>query len=233
MVVRIFILIIITTSTSFTQEDSLSKLKFNFYKEIYYSYDFLNPANSEKPGFLYNHKKHNEVNINLILAKASYSGTQIRSNLALMAGTYAQYNLINEAEWAKFIFEANVGIKLRKGMWLDAGILPSHIGFESAVSADCWTLTRSVLAENSPYFETGAKLSYSSDNEKIYLAALVLNGWQNVQKPYSVSKLSTGVQITIKPTTKTTINYSNFFGTVSTDRSARSRKFYLENQSQN
>ncbi|MBK8628485.1 MAG: outer membrane beta-barrel protein [Saprospiraceae bacterium] len=28
---------------------------------------------------------------------------------------------------------------------MDAGIFPSHIGFESAISADNWTLTRSLL----------------------------------------------------------------------------------------
>ena len=28
----------------------------------------------------------------------------------------------------------------KKNLWIDAGILPSHIGFESAVSKDCWTL---------------------------------------------------------------------------------------------
>jgi hypothetical protein len=40
--------------------------------------------------------------------------------------------------------------------------MPSHIGFESVISADCWTLTRSLLAENSPYYETGMRLEATS-----------------------------------------------------------------------
>jgi hypothetical protein len=61
----------------------------------------------------------------------------------------------------------------KQNLWLDAGIMPSHIGFESAVSADCWTLTRSLLAENSPYYETGIKLGYVSKDEKLYISALL------------------------------------------------------------
>ena len=39
---------------------------------------------------------------------------------------------------------ANAGYKLsaKKAWWLDIGVLPSHIGFESAVGKDNWTLTR-------------------------------------------------------------------------------------------
>jgi hypothetical protein len=51
----------------------------------------------------------------------------------------------------KNIYEANVGISLNKknNLWVDAGVMPSHIGFESAISMDNWYLTRSLLAENS------------------------------------------------------------------------------------
>jgi hypothetical protein len=31
---------------------------------------------------------------------------------------------------------------------------------------DCWTLTRSILAENSPYYESGAKITYTNKNKK-------------------------------------------------------------------
>ena len=80
-----------------------------------------------------------------------------------MTGNYARYNLSGEPDWAKYIYEANVGFRLSKkqNIWIDAGIMPSHIGFESAISADCWTLTRNILAENSPYYESGVKLGYT------------------------------------------------------------------------
>ncbi len=46
--------------------------------------------------------------------------------------------------------------------------MPSHIGFESAVGSDCWNLTRSILAENSPYFESGIKLNYTNKKQDVY-----------------------------------------------------------------
>ncbi len=62
-------------------------------------------------------------------------------------------------------YEGNVGIKLSENnnLWLDVGVFPSHIGFESAVGKDNWALTRSLNAENTPYFESGAKVSYTSE----------------------------------------------------------------------
>ena len=85
----------------------------------------------------------------------------MRANLALMAGTYAQDNLSAEQDALKLINEANVGFKISKtkNIWIDAGIMPSHIGWESAIGKDNMNLTRSLAAENSPYFETGAKIS--------------------------------------------------------------------------
>jgi hypothetical protein len=197
------------------QNDSLKKWTFSGYGELYYSYDFANPENHEKENFIYNHKRHNELNANLIVAKASYSEKEIRANLGLMVGNYAQYNLSAEPTWGQFIYEANMGVKLAKkhNLWLDAGILPSHIGFESAISADCWTLTRSILAENSPYYETGIRLSYSNAKENMTLAFLVLNGWQRIKKPDFIQSPSFGLQINYKPTAALVLNYSNFIGT--------------------
>ncbi len=197
------------------QKDSLTVFSFSAYGETYYGYDFSNPANHEKPPFLYNFKRHNEVNINLVYVKGSYTATKTRANLALMAGNYAQYNLAAEPTLSQVIYEANVGLKLskRKNLWLDVGILPSHIGFESAVGADCWTLTRSLVAENSPYYETGIKLGFTNARENLTANLLLLNGWQRIQRPEGINRLSAGMQLNWKPNPSLTLNYSNFIGT--------------------
>jgi len=197
------------------QNDSLKNLTFNAYAELYYSYDFAKPSNQEKPDFIYNHKRHNEINANLIVLKTNYSATNLRANLGLMTGNYSRYNLSSEPAWARHLFEANVGIKLSKeqNLWLDAGVLPSHIGFESAISADCWNLTRSILAENSPYYETGIKLGYATKKGNLNLAFLVLNGWQRIRRLNLIQKPSFGIQVTYKPSEKLLLNYSNFTGT--------------------
>ena len=109
--------------------------------------------------------------------------------------------------------------------------MPSHIGFESAVSADCWTLTRSLLAENSPYYESGLKLGFTSKNGKLNLGLLVLNGWQRIQKPDYIQNPSVGMQINYKSSAQLGWNYSNFIGTVQADSLASLRtyhNFYLQ-----
>jgi hypothetical protein len=209
------------------QQLNTKNITLSGFGEMYYSFDFAKPQNHEKNNFIYNHKRHNELNVNLLMAKLNYSDKNTRANLAIMAGNYAQYNLSAEPTWAQFIYEANVGVRLSKksNIWLDAGILPSHIGCESAISADCWTLTRSMLAENSPYFETGVKLGYTNKKDNLNLAFLVLNGWQRIQKPNGVQKPSVGMQINYKPTAQLTLNYSNIIGSDKPD-SVHATRFF-------
>jgi hypothetical protein len=210
------------------QSDSIRKLTYSAYGELYYSYDFTNPPKHKKSDFLYNHKRHNELNVNLLLAKVNYNSKKYRANLGIMAGNYAQYNLSAEPKWAQFVYEANFGIKIsdKHNLWLDAGIMPSHIGFESAISADCWTLTRSLLAENSPYYETGLKLNRLSKNEKLSVSLLLLNGWQKIRRPDFIRKPSFGIQVNYKPTEKLALNYSNFTGTDKPDSLHATRLFH-------
>lgn len=203
------------------------------YVEAYYIHDFTAPKTSqERPGFLYNHKRNREVNINVAFIKAAYAGERVRGNLALQVGTYAQYNYAAEQDLIRNIFEANAGVKLigpshgkTNGLWLDAGIFASHIGFESAISKDCWTLTRSMLAESSPYYLAGAKLTYNTPNGKWTLLGSVLNGWQRVAKLPGYSGPSVSTQVQYRPSPKLTLNWSTFIGSDRPDSLKQGRFF--------
>lgn len=209
-------------------EIPVNPLSFSGYIEGYYSYDFNKPSNNTRPGFLYNFNRHNEFNVNLGFIKAAYAKDRVRANLAIGAGTYFNANYAAEPGTLKNIYEANAGYKLsaKKNLWFDIGILPSHIGFESAVGKDNWTLTRSILAENTPYFEGGAKLSYTTDNGKLQVAALALNGWQRITRVDGNSLLSYGTQIFYKASDKVTLNYSTFIGTDKPDSNRLWRYFH-------
>lgn len=202
-------------------------LKISGFLEAYYSYDFGNPPSGNKPSFIYSYNRHNEFNINLGLIALQYSKDRIRSNFALMAGTYANANLAAEPGVLKNIFEANVGYRLSesRNLWIDMGILPSHIGFESAIGTSNMNLTRSILADNSPYYESGLRLSYSSPNQKWYLAALALNGWQRIQRVEGNSLMSFGTQATFT-SGKFLLNSSTFVGTDSPDSERKMRYFH-------
>lgn len=184
------------------------------YLETYYCYDFANPANHIRQPFVYSYNRHNEFNLNLGYIKLAYASENVRANLALMAGTYSNDNLAAEPAVLKNIFEANAGFKVSKkhNLWIDAGIFASHIGFESAIGKDCWNLTRSILADNSPYYETGLKISYTTDNGKWFVSGLILNGWQRIYRPDGNNFPAFGHQLTFKPNSKITLNSSSFIG---------------------
>lgn len=203
-------------------------LKISGYLETYYVYDFGNPNNHKRPNFVYSHNRHNEVNLNLGYIQAEFNNDKVRGKFALMAGTYANTNLATEPGVLKNIFEANAGVKISKkrNLWVDAGIFASHIGFESAIGANCWNMTRGILADNSPYYESGVKLSYTSNNEKWFLSGLILNGWQRIQRIDGNNTPAFGHQITYKSNAKITLNSSSFVGSDAPDSTRQMRYFH-------
>lgn len=223
-------LILFTSSLSIKAQTDTTKLPFKVsgYLEAYYCYDFGNPINHNRPDFLYSYNRHNEVNLNLGFIKASYEKNSIRANFSLMVGTYPNANLSSESGVLKNIYEGNVGVKLSKSknIWIDAGIFPSHIGFESAIGKDCWNLTRSILAENSPYYESGIRLSHTSRNEKWFVSCLLLNGWQRIQRVNGNNTPAFGHQLTFKPNSKITLNSSSFVGNDKPDSVMQMRYFH-------
>ncbi len=223
----LFLSALLISAQLIAQEDKKQTLTVGGYIETYYIYDFNKPADNNRPGFIYSHNRHNEFNLNLGFLKATYNADRVRANLALAAGTYMNANYAAEPGVLKNIYEANAGVKLskKKNFWLDAGIFGSHIGFESAISKDCWTLTRSILADNTPYYEAGAKLTYTTDDGKWLLSALALNGWQRIKRVEGNSLMSWGTQIQYKPSDKILLNYSTFIGTDKPD-SARLMRFF-------
>ena len=220
-------LVIGLASASFTFAQDEPKIKVSGYLETYYGYDYNKPADNNRPGFVYSHNRHNEVNLNLGFIKGTYDDGTVRANLAVMAGTYSNANLAAEPGVLKNIFEANAGLKLSKtsNLWIDAGIFASHIGFESAISKDCWVLTRNIVSDNTPYYESGAKITYGSNDGKVSIAAFYLNGWQRINRQTGNSQPAGGLQLSIKPTDKITLNYSNYLGTEGPD-AVRVRRFH-------
>jgi hypothetical protein len=160
--------------------------------------------------------------------KGSFNTDSARANLALAGGSYMHANYAAEPGVLNNIYESNVGLKLsnKNNLWFDAGVFSSHIGFESATGKDNWTLTRSIGADNTPYYETGAKVSYTSENEVWFLSALVLNGWQHIKRVDGNSSPSFGTQVTYKPSTKITLNSSTFIGNDKFDSDKKMRYFH-------
>lgn len=195
------------------------------FADVYYAWDFNRPSEPKRQDFLYNHNRHNQFNLNLGMIKVALTHPWFSVNLAIHAGTYMNDNYVQEKGLLKHLFEANASVSLNRKhtLRIDGGIFASHIGFESAISAENWTLTRSLLAENSPYYLTGAKLSYKSS--KIEVAALVLNGWQHIVPVQGNSLPAFGTQLLYKPNDQYSFNWSTFVGSENPDATRTIRFF--------
>ena len=189
-----------------------SSVKFTAFLDVYYAYDFGHSSDDDRQAFLYQYDRHSEVDLNLGLVQVEYERTAVRAALGLMAGTYAQANMINEPELLRNVQEARVGLRLNtKGsLWLDAGVFTSHIGSESAIGIDNWTLTRSVLAENSPYYLSGAKLTWKA-SDRLEITALFMNGWQRIRRIQNRTPCL-GSQVLWKVNDEMKLNWSTFAG---------------------
>lgn len=190
-------------------KDSTSSIVFGGFMDAYYTYNFNKYAGKDIP-YAYNHSRNNEINANLVLLTAKYASSGVRANVGLQAGTYTMTNYSAEPTILQHIYDANAGVQLLNHVWLDAGIFgSSHIGFESAISKDNWTLTRSMSAENTPYYAAGAELNYEPSS-KLLVSFILCNGWQVIRDNNSNKGLC--YQVTYKPNDKFGFNTSSFYG---------------------
>lgn len=223
----LMLLPLIVFYNSSSQTDTSKTIVFSGYMEPYYAYSSSVPDNHTLPSFLYSYNRHNEFTLNLGYIKAQYNKNSFRANFALMTGTYAEANLASEQGIMKNIFEANAGVSLSTeyNLWIDVGIFHSHIGFESAVGKDCHTVTRSLVAENSPYYESGIKMSYTSGDGTWFFSGLLLNGWQKIKRPDGNNTPAFGSQIQYRKN-KLLLNSSTFIGSDSPDSNRTMRYFH-------
>ena len=85
----------------------------------------------------------------------------------------------------------------------------SHIGVESFISKDNLLYTRSLVADYSPYYETGVRLS-SQLTDRFSGQLLLLNGWQNISE--SNTQKAVGTQLAYDFTPNFSLVYNTFFG---------------------
>jgi hypothetical protein len=197
---------LLSFGNTFAQDEP--EINFNFAVESYYLYDFNKPADKELPSFLYSHNRHNEIAINEFFLKGSYDAENIRAAGSLIFGDYQRRNYSAEPTAFQYLFEARVGYMPADNLWIDAGIFPSHIGLESTLNYENWTLSHSIIAHNTPFYESGAKATYTTD--QWLFSFLVLNGWQVIRD--NNSNKGIGTQMQFKPAENILLNSSTYFG---------------------
>lgn len=214
LVVIALSLLFLQLKTGFAQTDTAAqKDRITIYglADAYYSYNFNAYADDKVIPYVYNYKRHNEFNLNMVMFGIKYSGERERMALSLQAGTFVFFNYATEPAIFQHIHEGYAGFKpfKKQDIWIDAGIFNSHIGLETAVAQNNWTLTQSLAAEYSPYFETGIRATYTINN-KWKFVLLALNGWQNILD--NNNNKAIGTQLVFTPFEKLRLNSSTYIG---------------------
>lgn len=221
------ILVLLCTKTAAGQVDTSSTgLHLTGFMDVFYAFDFNQPDDAQRQAFFFNHNRHNEFNLNLGLLRLEIDRERYRGRISLQSGTYAQDNYVAETGVFQNVFEAQMGMAIGKTgkTWIDAGIFPSHLGFESAISIENPTLSRSLAAENSPYFLSGLRLSHEV-NAQLEVELLVVNGWQRIERVRGSSLPSFGSRFFVQPNGRFSFNWSTFVGTDDPDSTRRYRFF--------
>ncbi len=198
--------------TSFSESVPNSKVVWGAFVDSYYAYDFENPPNHDR-AFTTQPARSNEFNVNLAFVDVKLNDENVHGRFALQTGTSVQSNYASEPTMgvvsgpslSRNIQEGFAGYRLAENLWVDGGIFLSHIGFESFVSRDNWNYTRSLVADYSPYYQSGVRLSYQA-SDRWSGQLLILNGWQNISENNDSKSLGTQIVYTANPNFSVTYN---------------------------
>ena len=228
--INIFILLLACFHSNLFAQDNIDSAKSNWtisgYADVYFTGNKAANNKQKISNFQFNHNRYNQPELNLAYLGIAHESKAFRMEMAVHTGTYVKDNYAGEPGFYRNINKAYAGVQLNKkrSMWLDAGIFPSHIGFESAVSFDNATLTRSLLAENSPYFFSGIRL-HQKINENNELNTYLLTGWQRITMLKGNSLPSIGFQWLHLFNKNAKFNWSFFAGTDQPDATRKMRYF--------
>jgi hypothetical protein len=201
------------------------RLSLEGYVDAYYSYAFSHPVGGTRP-YVVNYSRDNEINIDLAYLSLKYTTSQVRAAFTPGFGTYMNSNYAAERQTLQNIVEAYVGIRpfKNKNIWLDAGVFSSPYTNETVYSFDQLTYTRSLGAENTPYYLTGARLTVPL-GAKWTGYFYLLNGWQVIESQHD--PLDYGTQLEYKPTDSWDINWNTYIGNESSTTNPGYRTRYF------
>lgn len=210
----IFCTFLLACCGSYAQK--LDSLSVSGFLEVYFAKDQAIWNQHSRPSFLYSHTATDHVALNTAVFELKSYSKNLRTNLALVEGTYA--NKVTSAEPTGFgaLYVANVSVALNKSQsyWLTAGIFPSHIGLETAIGLNNLSLSRSLAAENSPYYESGIRIDHTSKNKMWNFGLLALNGWQTMTLLPQDHQMGVGTSISFQPNSNLSVAHNTYFGEV-------------------
>jgi len=202
-----YLVIFFSVITCLAQEkDSASTFKISGYVDAYSAYytDSVGTNNYQK--FPVISPRNNVFGLNIIQFTGQYTSDKLRAIATVHFGD------IPASAWSpvfNVIQEANMGIRLGKKVWLDAGLFKTHIGTEALLPKDNIVSSLSIITVYEPWFQAGAKLTYTP-NDNLTLCLHLLNGYNTFVETNSSKSL--GMAVTYLLGKRGSIGYYNLIG---------------------
>jgi len=171
-----------------SSEPRSSQLQVGGFIDGVFAYNFNKPGDHANffPGVGTSGKRDNELSINLAELDVSLAPKPVGFKLSVGFGTGTEVvhgaelkGVATEPAVWRHVVQASMQWQtaLGRGLLLEAGVFPCHVGLEAFQSKENWNYTRSWLGELSPYYSAGLKVSYPWNDH--WSAQLhILNGWQ-------------------------------------------------------
>jgi hypothetical protein len=147
--------------------------------DTYYAYHDTSPGLNGAATLMTTANTHDDFAVNLAALGGRLEHAKLTGTLVLQAGTSVDALYVgargNPEVW-KHIQLANVGWKVGD-FHVEAGVFPSLVGRESFVSTNNWNYTRPMVADSTPYYLAGARVTWRAA-PTLTLNATVFNGWE-------------------------------------------------------
>ena len=186
--------------------DFLRRTEISGFVDGYYSYNFNTPITRKAGPERTFDVQHNSFSLNLAeLSFTKVPTADSRGGFRLDLDYGPTQDIVNATEpggvgvWrnigqAYLSYQADVG----KGLQIDFGKFVTPFGYEVIKTKDNFNYSRSLLFTLAiPFYHMGVRASYNV-NDKIGLAAFVVNGFNNAQA--TLDKKTIMGQVTVKPT---------------------------------
>ncbi|MBI5493931.1 MAG: porin [Deltaproteobacteria bacterium] len=156
--------------------------------DTYFAVNSNRPADGANflPGTGSTGKRFNEFTLNLAALDVAVEKGPVLGRLTLAFGNGIEVlhageprGIATGPDVLRNVLTASVGYAAPfvRGLTVEAGKFPSHVGLEVMASKDNWNYTRAWSGEYSPYYSAGLKVSYAFPRY-VTVTGLLLNGWQ-------------------------------------------------------
>lgn len=195
--------------------DSTGKITLSGYVSAYYAYYTDSVGLGKYENFPTSAPISNAFSLNMLMISAKYSSTKLRGTFTLHYGDIpssawsSQYNLIQEA---------NIGFKIVKGIWFDAGFFRTHLGVESIQPRENITSSISTVTYYEPYYLSGAKLTFHLSS-KFSVQVNAFNGFNTFIETNNTKAF--GFSAVYDATDKLSFNFNSLYCDESPDNQLR------------